>query len=68
MRRSDSQFRFVEINVSTILLIPNKFTHEPHLENPSKLPLELLSYLQNKKGLRFDIIFLNNTEVCASQP
>ena len=38
---------------------------EPHPKNPSKVPFVLPSYLPEKKGLRFDIIFLNNTEVCA---
>ena len=60
-----SIFHFVEMNFSTIFPIPNNFTHERHLDNPSKVPFELLSHMQEKEGLRFDIIFLNNTEVCA---
>ena len=50
---------------SAIFAISNNVTHEPPFENPSKVPFLLLSYLQEKKGLRIEITFLNNTEVCA---
>ena len=50
---------------SSLFSVSNKLTHEPHPKNPSKVPFVLSSYLAEKKGLRFDTIFLNNTEVRA---
>ena len=47
------------------IFVQNKFAHQPHLENSSEVPFVLFSYLREKTGLRIDIIFLNNTEVCA---
>ena len=41
---------------------PLQITHEPHPKNTSKESFVLPSYLVEKKGLRFDNIFLNNTE------
>ena len=56
------------IHLESIFLlfsISTKVTHEPHPKKPSKMPFVLSSYLPEKKGLRFHIIFPNNTEVCA---
>ena len=54
--------------VSYSIVISNKVTHEPHPEYSSKVPFVLPSYVAEKKGLRFDIIFPNNTEVRALKP
>ena len=48
--------------------ISNKVTHEPHPKYPSKVPFVLSPYLPEKKGLRFNVIFLNNTKVRAFKP
>ena len=65
MVRFYTLLHFFENNSFAIFLILNKVTHEPNPKNPSKVPLVLPSYLPEKKGLRFNIIFLNNTEVRA---
>ena len=51
-----------------IFPIPNNVTHEPQPRNPTNVPFVVPSYLHEKKGLRFDIIFLNNTKYVLSNP
>ena len=62
---SSSHFTFLKSIFLPFFFISNKVTHEPYPKNPSKVPFVLPSYLSEQKGLRFNIIFLNNTEVRA---
>ena len=59
---------FLGINFSAIFLISTKVTHEPHPRNPSKVPFVLSSYLPEKKGLRFRIIFQTTLKYVLSNP
>ena len=65
MVRTWFPLHFLETNFPAIFCISNKVTHEPHPKPSQKCLLCFLHISQKQKGLRFRIIFLNKTEVCA---